>query len=237
MIRMLLTLALAAVAVPAAAADRIYSVTDFDRIVVEGPYIVRLTVGRATTARASGSQAALDRAAIDVTGRTLRIRRNQSAWGGNPGTQSGPLTVELTTRSLRSARLIGPGRLEIERAEGQRVDLTVEGSGHLRATAVTADELRLGLAGAGRLEVAGTAEDLTADVQGTGDLDGAGLRADRATITAVTTGRVALEVSDAVTVTALGIGEVEISGRAACIVRGANAGLVSCASGRLDSRP
>src|SRR5688572_15139678 len=101
-----LTLALAAF--PAAAADRRYSITDFDRIVVEGPYIVRLTTGGPTSARASGSQAALERVIIDASGQTLRIRRNRSYWGGTAGAQEGPLTIELTTRALRSARLVGP---------------------------------------------------------------------------------------------------------------------------------
>jgi hypothetical protein len=34
-----------ALALPAAAAERRYPITDFDRIVVEGPFIVRLTTG------------------------------------------------------------------------------------------------------------------------------------------------------------------------------------------------
>ena len=33
---------------PPRAADRRYSVTDFDRVIVEGPYLVRLVVGRAS---------------------------------------------------------------------------------------------------------------------------------------------------------------------------------------------
>lgn len=228
MTRLLLALVLIAAATPAAAAERRYSVTDFDRIVVEGPYIVRLSVGRATTASAEGSQAALDRVSLDVNGRTLRIRRAATWWGGNPGEQIGPLNIDLTTRSLRSARLVGSGRLEVQRAEGQRVDLTVEGSGELVASDIEADNLSLGLAGAGRLEVAGNAETLNADIQGTGDLAAAALRAANANINAVTTGSVAVGVSDSVTVTALGLGEVEILGSPACTVRGQNADLVRC---------
>ena len=232
MTRSLIALALllaAAAAAPAAAAERRYAVSDFDRIVVEGPYIVRLSVGRATSAAASGSQAALDRASIDVTGQTLRIRRNRSSWGGNPGAQEGPLTIDVVTRNLRSARLIGPANLDIDRAAGLRVDLIVEGSGRLRAANVAADNLSLGLAGSGRLEVAGTAEVLNADIQGTGDVDASRLRAENATIIAGTTGEVALQVSRAATVTASGLGNVDISGGADCTIRGPSADLVRCA--------
>ena len=87
MSKILLAIAALALSAPAAAAERRYPVTDFDRVVVEGPYIVRLTAGPSSSATARGTQAALDRATIDVTGTTLRIRRNRSYWGGTPGAQ------------------------------------------------------------------------------------------------------------------------------------------------------
>lgn len=221
-------LPLLALAEPAAAAERRFSVNDFDRLVVEGPYVVRLTAGRSSSAVATGPQAALDRVTLDVSGQTLRIRRNRSSWGGNPGAQQGPLEIELVTRTLRSARLIGPARLEVDRVEGLRVDLIVEGSGILRATNVAADNLSLGLAGSGRIEIAGTAEAVTADIQGTGDVDASQLRADNARITTTTTGTVAMAVARDANVNALGLGEVTIIGRPACTVRGANADQVRC---------
>src|SRR5262245_17957349 len=109
MIRLLLAFALLAAVAPAAAAERRYPVSDFDRIVVEGPYQVHLAIGRATTASAEGGMESLDRLTMDVNGRTLRIRRSSTYWGGNPSQQSGPLNINLTTRTLSSARLVGSG--------------------------------------------------------------------------------------------------------------------------------
>jgi hypothetical protein len=226
-----------ALSTPTVAAERRFSVTDFDRVVVEGPYIVRLTAGRASSATASGSQAALDRLSLDVSGQTLRIRRNRQYWGGgNSGGQQGPLEIDLVTRSLRSARLIGPARLEVDRVEGLRVDLIVEGAGTLRATNVAADNLSLGLAGAGRIEIAGTAKAVIADVQGTGDLDAARLRAENARITTTTTGTVAMAVTRDADINALGLGAVAISGRPACTVHGVSADQVRCGDGSLNQR-
>lgn len=223
----------ALLAAPATAAERRYSVTDFDRIQVEGPYIVRLTTGRGASASASGTHAALDRLSIDVQSQTLRIRRHRNYTGGNPGAQEGPLTIIVTTRTLRSARLIGPGSLEIDRVQGLRADLTVEGSGQLKAAGVAADTLNLGLLGAGRMELAGTAGTLRADVQGTGGLEAAGLTAQNATITSTTSGAIALSVARAATVNAQGLGNIVIGGSAACTVNGAGAPQVSCGrSGR-----
>ena len=84
-------LALAAAA-PAGAAERLYSVTDFDRVQVDGPYQVTLTTGRASGARAEGSAEALERVSIEVQGSTLRVRANRSAWGGYPGERAGPVS-------------------------------------------------------------------------------------------------------------------------------------------------
>ena len=229
--RILLALLLAfASAAPASAAERTYSVTDFDRIIVEGPYVVRLVIGRSTSARATGSREALERLAIDVTGQTLRVRRNRTGERSGNSVQAGPVTIELTARTLRSARLIGPGTLDVDRAEGLRVELAVQGSGRLRATSIAADALSLGLLGSGRIEVAGTAETLRATVDGTGDLDGSALRAKTANIVTNTLGTVAMGVSREATVSAMGLGNVNISGRPTCNVSGPGAGQVSCGS-------
>lgn len=229
---MLAALGLVAISAPAAAAEHRYSVTDYDRIVVEGPYVVRLVVGRPSSATATGSREAIDRVLVDVQGQTLRIRRNRSAWGGAPGAEAGPLTVTLTTRSLRSARLTGPARLEVSGARGLNVQFVVEGSGSLRATGIAADNLALGLTGSGRIEVAGTARALRADVQGTGEIAGAGLIARNATIVAATAGAVTFTVNGPAAVDANGLGEIAILGRPACTLRGAAAGQVRCSNQR-----
>ncbi len=116
-----LALAAAAAAMPAGAADRRYSVSDFDRVIVEGPYAVRLVVGPPSSATATGTREALDRLSVDVQGQTLRIRRSRSGWGGTPGADAGPVTITLATRTLRSARLIGPASLEVDGARGLNV--------------------------------------------------------------------------------------------------------------------
>jgi len=217
-------------AVPASAADRNYSVTDFDRIIVEGPYVVRVAVGRSTSARASGTREALERLLIDVTGQTLRIRRDRTGDRSGSSVQAGPVTIDLTARTLRSARLIGPGSLDVARAEGLRVELAVQGSGRLRATSVVADSLSIGLLGSGRIEVAGTAEAVRATVDGTGDLEGSGLRTEAANIVSNTLGTVAFAVSREANVNAMGLGNVIITGRPSCNVSGPGAGQVACGS-------
>jgi hypothetical protein len=222
--------ALVAAASPASAVDRTYSITDFERVIVEGPFVVRLTTGRSTTARASGTREAIERLTLDVTGRTLRIRRGRAADGRDRGVQAGPVTIELTTRQLRAASLLGPGSFDIDRLEGLRVDLSVQGSGRIRAGRVEADNLTLGVIGSGRMEISGTAESVRATIYGSADLEASGLVVEEARIMTNSLGNVALTVRREADVNAEGIGPVVISGRGTCNVRGPGASQVSCAS-------
>ena len=227
-----LALLLAAAASSAAAAERRYSVTDFDRVQVDGPYQVTVQTGLSSAARAEGSAEALERLAVDVQDRTLRVRRNASAWGGYPGDRSGPVRISLTTRDLRAASVVGAGGLAVDRARGLRVDLSVSGSGRLEVGAVEADNLVVGLLGGGRITLAGRARQLKATVQGSGDLAAAGLRADDARILAETAGRVTVAVSRTVKLTAAGPGDVEIIGAPSCTVDAKGSGSVLCGRDR-----
>jgi hypothetical protein len=224
-------LALAAAA-PAAAAERRYPVTDFDRIEVEGPYRVTVRSGLASAARAEGSAAALERISVDVQGRTLRIRPNRSAWGGYPGDRAGPVSVSLTTRDVRAAAVNGSGSLDLDRLRGLRVDVSVSGSGRLGVAAVEADNLIVGLLGSGRIALAGRTKQLKATIQGSGDLAAAGLKADDAQVTAETAGRVALTAERTVRLKVRGPGDVEIGGNASCTIEGDGSGKVVCGRSR-----
>jgi hypothetical protein len=221
-------LALAAAATPAAAAERNYSVTDFDRVQVEGPYQVTLRTGLSSSARAEGSAGALDRISIDVQGHTLRVRPNRSAWGGYPGDRTGPVAIFLATRDLRSAAVTGSGNLDIDSAKGLRVDVSVSGSGRLGVGRVDADNLVVGLLGGGRISLAGHARQLKATIQGSGDLAASAFKAEDAQVTADTAGSVALEATRTVKLRASGTGDVQISGNASCTIEGEGSGRILC---------
>jgi hypothetical protein len=221
-----------AAAAPAAAAERSYSVTDFDRVQVEGPYSVTVTTGRSSAARAEGSTQAIDRVSVEVLGSTLRVRPNRSSWGGYPGEGSGPVRLVLATRDLRAAAVVGSGSLDVDRAKGLRVDLSVNGSGRLSVAAVDADNLVVGLLGGGRIALAGRARQLKATVQGSGDLAAAGLATDDAQILSDTAGTVTVGVARSAKVTATGAGDVEIVGEPSCTVEAKGSGAVRCGRGR-----
>jgi hypothetical protein len=221
-----------AAAAPAAAAERAWSVTDFDRVQIEGPYEVTLVTGRPSAARGLGSAQALEGVIVEVQGGQLRIHRNPSAWGGYPGAGAGPLRIEVSTRDLRGATVIGAGRLAIDRVRGLRAELSLSGSGRIEVGRLEADTLFLGLVGSGAIRASGTARQVRATIQGSGDLVAADLVADDLTLTAETAGRVAITARRSAKVRAGGSGDVEIGGSPACTVTALGAGRVRCGAGR-----
>jgi hypothetical protein len=226
--RVFFLLGLFAAAAPASADERRYPLTDFDRVIVEGPYVVHIVTGRPTAARAIGSRQALDLLTLDQQGQMLRIRRNRTASAGNTAPVAGVVHIELAARNLRSARIIGPTQLSLENARGLNLELSVEGSGALRATGIDAENLSLALIGSGGLEIAGSTRALTGNFQGTGEIRAAELRASRATIVSTNSGAVAVQVNGPVTVTSNGLGQIRIFGRPDCTVRGLTPDVVAC---------
>lgn len=228
MTRIMIAALLAVFAAPAGAADRRFTVTDFDRVQVDGPFEVVLATGKAASARASGSAQALDRVSVEVQSRILRVRPNRSAWGGYPGEGAGPVRIELTTHDLRAASVAGSGSISIDKARAMRFDIAVAGSGRVAIGHVEADRLDLGLLGSGTIAVGGKVKSLQATIQGSGNLDAARLTAEDATINADTAGTIDVGVKRAAKVEATGQGDTRIIGTPACTVNALGSGRVAC---------
>lgn len=213
-------LALASLPATAAApvAQRNYSVTSFDRIRVDGPYEVRLKTNIAPFARASGSQASLDGVSVRVEGRTLIVRPSSGGWGGYPGENRGPVTIEVGTHDLGTAWLNGAGTLIIDKIKGLGFDLAIQGSGSARIDSADIDQLKLGISGAGSTRIAGRAANMTATVRGTSSLDAEGLTVKDAVIGAEGPAIVRATVTNAAKVDALGLAAVTLAGKPACTV-------------------
>ena len=224
---MLASLLLAA-SVPAVAGERRFTVTDFDKVQVEGPFEVVLSTGKSPSAMATGSANALDRVIVETMGRTLRIKPNRAAWGGYPGEGPGPVKLVLTAPEVRSARISGAGSLSIDRLEGMRVDLGISGSGKLKVDKLEADVAGVDVVGSGTMELAGTVKSFRAAVQGSGDLKAEKLTAHDAQISAESSGLVQVTAKNSAKVRSTGSGDLVVLGRPACTVHALGSGRVVC---------
>lgn len=209
-------LIVAAVSAPAAAADRNYSVTSFDRIRVEGPYAVTLTTNVAPFARASGSQRALDGVSMRVEGRTLYVRADRSAWGSGADKPDGPVTIKVGTHDLAHASVNGAGSLAIDRVSGLEFVLLVSGSGSGSVALADIDKLRVSVVGAAQATVGGRAKQFTGNIRGAGVLDAAGLTANDAALTALGPVTIRATARNSAKITASGTATVTLEGGAAC---------------------
>lgn len=215
-------------AAPAVAPNvRNYSVTTFNKIRLEGPYKVNLVTDVSPFARASGSQAALDSVSIEIQGRTLVVRSSRSAWGGYPGTQTGPVEINVGTHDLAAAFLNGPGSLSIDKIRGLSFELWIQGSGSARVARVDVDQLKVGISGAASTTLAGKAPKLTATVRGTSVFDGSALNTKDIVLAAEGPAIVKLSAVSSAKIDASGTATIDVSGGAACTVKAAGSVTVS----------
>lgn len=201
---------------PAGAATRNFGVSGFERVRIDGPFVVRIATGVAPYARASGAAAALDGVLVEMQGRTLVVRGNRSSWGGFPGEAGGPVEVTIGTHELSSALLNGSGSLAIDRVSGQTFDLAVQGSGAASVGAVRLDELKAAITGSGSIRIGGTAAKLTTVVRGVSTLDAAALSVKDAVIGAEGAATVRAEVSGTARIEAQGPATIALTGSPSC---------------------
>jgi Putative auto-transporter adhesin, head GIN domain len=210
------------------AAERNFSVTDFDKISVEGAYNVSVETGKSGKARATGSVTALERVGVEVRSRTLIIKPLRNLWGSAAEGNPGPVSIKVTTHDLASVEQSGSSALIINKMRGARILLSNSGSGTLTVGAVDTDQLDLDNEGSGSMTLSGRVLLATAQVSGSGSLDASALKVSDLTLTAQSSGRVHAFASRSAKVTSTGSGAVEIGGKPACTVNMLGTGTVSC---------
>jgi hypothetical protein len=209
---------------PADAAPRNFSVISFDRIRVEAPFDVTLVTNKAPFARAEGPAAALDTIDLRVEGRTLILRQRG---GSDQSGKGGSMRISLGTPDLRTATLIGGGRLSIDRMSAMAVTLGLAGPGQLKVSDVRAERVDLIAAGSGTVDLAGTVKKGVLAAQGSIVLDAAGLKADELVIQATGSSEVRASARRSVDVAASGGATVALQSPVACLQKVTGAASVS----------
>lgn len=207
-----------------------FSVQDFSRIRVAGPYRVLVSQQRSTSVEATGSRAALDALHIEAHDGTLIIRPDQTAASGWKNQQGlGPVEVVVRAPLVRSGQVDGSGSLEIQRLEGLQTLLTLQGSGVISVDQVAADRLELVLLGSGDITIRGVAKQVQVTARGSGVVSAKSLAADDLSIVWEGSGDGRFRAHRSARISASGSGTVTIEGPASCQVQNSGSGSVSCA--------
>ncbi|MES3154794.1 GIN domain-containing protein [Sphingomonas faeni] len=227
----LLLLSSPVLAKPAPVASRTESVGSFDRLRVEGPFEVRVTIG-SPRATITGDPRVTEGVAVRIDGTTLSVRKGTGGWGeqprggGNGG--GGPIVVTLSTPGLVSASVAAGGRLTIARMRGMKVDVTVSGNGSLALAAADTDQLNATLIGTGQMTLAGRAARARLIASGPGAIDATGLTVNDLIVHLDGVGEVKAAARYTAQVTSSGLGTVTVAGNAKCRVDAAAGGPVVC---------
>ena len=226
--RLLLVAAASGIVFPACAADRNYSVTEFDQVDVSGPYRVIVETGRAPSARASGDQASLDRVIVEVRSRRLVVSASKTAWGERAFLKQGPVIVRVSTLGLKRVQLTGSGSLEIDRIRAPRLFVSQAGSGAIKIAEIDAEQLDLVTQGSGLVVIGG--RNLTGRISnnGSGRIDGLELVVTNVDVRSNSAGETSVTAQRSAKVVATSAGGVTIGGSPACTVTHLGAGEVQC---------
>jgi hypothetical protein len=220
-------------AVPAHADTRRYSISNFDRIRVEGPFEVRLQTGKAPSGSAVADADTLDRLDIRVDGTTLTIRRNSNGWGETPKStrRAQPMVITITTLLLRTALVNAGGKLAITGLKGQRADLSINGTGSVAVTGVDTDQFNATIIGTGTMTVAGRSGRAQLLTNGSGVTDARGLQVNDLIVRLDGPGETRAAARFTADVTNTGLGTISVAGNPACTVKAPAGGPVTCGKG------
>ena len=232
MIRVLV-LFLALVATPAAAAERRVAIGSFDRIRIDGPFQVHVDSGRSPGGTIAGEASAIETVELHVDGSTLVVQRGTGGWAEqHHAVPTTPIVVTLGTTSLTTARVIAGGTLSVTRMRGDRIDLSVTGTGSITVGDASGDALTATVIGVGTVGVAGRVGTARLVTNGNGTIDAGALDAGDLFVRLDGPGVTRASARYTASVDNVGLGQVAVAGNAKCTIRAAAGGPVACGTGR-----
>lgn len=219
----------------ASAAERRYTLANFDKVQVEGDVAVEITSDAAPRAMASGDSRALEALTVEVQGGTLHIRRARSnAPVERRARRTAPDALPLVrvgARSVQALTLRGHGSARLDRLAGAKPSATVDGNGSAEIGAVKAEALAVTVTGSGSLKIAGDADTARTMMLGDGLVDATGLMLSALDFTSEGPVRARMLVNGPARIVANGDAEISVRGKAACTVRQTGNGRIDCGEG------
>lgn len=206
------------------------SLRDFTAIDATGPDNVAVTIGPDFTVRAEGDAKAIADLSIMVRDGKLVIgRKAKGNWTfGNKGDSKGA-TIRVTMPAIRAAALTGAGDFDLDRAQGDRLDLSLTGAGDFRIGTVTLRMLSADITGAGSITIAGTVDRADLSVTGAGDIEAQALKVGSAKVSMLGAGDIGFASDGQVAISIMGPGDVTVKGKAQCKTSGTGPGEARCA--------
>lgn len=203
---------------------------DFTEIDATGPDNVAVTIGNGFAVKADGDARAVADLDIRVKDGKLVIGRKSKGdwnWGRKDGGKGA--TIHVTMPAISAAALTGAGDFDLDRAQGDKLDLSLTGAGDFRIGTVAVKALNADITGAGSIKIAGTADTAKLSITGVGDIDAAALKVGAADIDVLGAGDIDIASDGRVAISIMGPGDVTVKGKAQCTTSGTGPGEARCA--------
>lgn len=171
---------------------------------------------------------------VKVSGRTLIVRdkrRGGFNFFNSNGNRSRDVQIKITTKALTAAEFNASGIAEIDRFETEEFeleingstdvdvagafevfDLSVDGSGDVRAESLSSDDINVQINGSGTVRMDGKTNKVKIGINGSGDILAFGLKAESARISINGSGDVKLSVEEMLKARILGSGDITYKG-------------------------
>lgn len=212
---------------PAQAAERNFTVANFDAIESRGPFDVVVSVGKGVSVRAVGETKDLDRLAVRVENRELRIDSKERGW--MDWSRTAPIRIHVTVPSLKAVALAGSGDIQVDRVKADHFSGSIAGSGDLTLGSLAANSAKLSIAGSGDLAVNdGSCRSADVSIAGSGDVNIGGVRCQMLSARVAGSGNISANATGGAKVSIMGSGDVAVAGGAKCEVSKMGSGTVRC---------
>ncbi len=198
---------------------------EFDGVSLAGPDNVVFATGSSYTIRAEGDDDAIEQLRYKVKEGQLKIGRERDGlWDGS----TGAAIVYVSAPSLKNAKLLGSGDMQVDSMTTDSTKLSIAGSGDINVAKIETASLKTSIAGSGNVTMAGTANSAKISIAGSGDITGKGLNVENAKISIAGSGDVELSSDGAVDAKVMGSGDIRVHGDAKCTSKAMGSGEIKC---------
>ncbi|WP_164737393.1 head GIN domain-containing protein [Georgenia sp. SYP-B2076] len=168
-----------------------------------------IRAGATPSLRVTAGEDVIDRITTDVRDGVLVLGMDDAGWR-----HPGEITYELVLPAVDTITVAGAGDVDADLVPTRTLAINLDGAGDITARGIDVDELTVRVGGAGGITLTGAADRQVVAIDGLGEYDGDELTARDADVSIGGAGDAHVRVTDTLSATVDGAGEITHSGGA-----------------------
>lgn len=222
---------------PAKAAEKNFSIGSFDNIQIEGDVIVNVMTGKGPSAKAVGEQKHLNMIQFSRNARTLKIQlKNDTDVQRQSSDNPEPLQIYISTHTLIDINVNGNGTVNVDNISSRKSKFTIVGSGRIMIKKADINDFQAMIWGGGDLTIlGGNIVKSNLGINGFGSIRAAKVETETLEIEHQGPANSIITVSDVAKISNNGTGQIEILGKANCLIKSIGSGKIFCESDKISA--